>query len=81
MTRARVKKTISWVMLCCGLAGAFFSFRRVIAPNEPQWILQLSWAAVWMTGFTSVLVADDSGITDEDVDRIAHRVAVIMREP
>lgn len=80
MSRGRAKKVIAWVMFFCGVLGAGFSAAHVIAPDEPQWVLQLSWAAVWVTGITSVLVADDDGLSDDDVERIALRVVDLMRE-
>lgn len=80
MNRERVKKVIAWVMFVCGVTGAVFSALHVIAPDEPQWVLQLSWAAIWVTGITSVLVADDAGLSDEDVERIALRVVALTKK-
>lgn len=57
--RARRKKCIAWVMFVFGVAGSVLSFFKVLAPHEPQFVLQLSWAAIWSTGITSLLVADE----------------------
>lgn len=80
MKRERIKKVIAWVMFTCGVAGAVFSAAHVIAPGEPTWVLQLSWAAVWVTGVVGLIAADDTGLSDEDVERVARRVVALSKE-
>lgn len=57
-----------WVGLTCfliGVAGAILSLMKVIGAEEPQLVLQLSWAALWFVGFELVQTAGDRLSDDE----------------
>lgn len=62
-----VRKAIAWTMFLGGIAGAVLSLLGVIANGEPQWVLQLSWAALWSTGFVMVLVVDSEQRQSRDL--------------
>lgn len=51
-----MKRYIAAAMFAGGVVGAALSGLGVIAPGEPQWILQLSWAALWMEGMLALIV-------------------------
>lgn len=43
---------IGVTMFVGGIIGAALSFAKVIGAKEPQLVLQLSWAALWYSGYT-----------------------------
>lgn len=49
-------------MFVGGVVGAFLSWLKVIGKNEPQLVLQLSWAALWYSGYTllNVIYGNDN---------------------
>jgi hypothetical protein len=57
--RTKVKLTIGVLMFLGGVAGAWLSHRGRIAAGEPPVVTQLSWAAIWMSGLTALIAADD----------------------
>lgn len=79
MSAERVKKAVAWVLTVAGLFGALLSGFRLIFPDEPFLVVQLSWAAFWTTGIVGVIAADDSGLSDADVERVAGAVARRLR--
>jgi hypothetical protein len=54
---------IAIAMFTGGITGAILTLFRIIGKNEPQLVLQLSWAALWYSGYTmiNVIVGNDNG--------------------
>lgn len=49
---------ISWVMMLVALVGMVLTQLRVIATEEPIFVLQLSWFAVFATGYGNIISAN-----------------------
>lgn len=47
----------SWVMMLVALAGMVLSQLGLIAKSEPKFVLQLSWFAVFATGYGNIISA------------------------
>jgi hypothetical protein len=74
VTKSRLKKAFAWSLLIGGIIGAILSAFKVIAPGEPPLVVQLSWAAFWTSGIVGIIAADEPGLSEEDLDRIAERL-------
>jgi hypothetical protein len=74
VTKSHVKKIIACTLFVGGVVGAILSAFKLIAAHEPPLVVQLSWAAFWTTGVVGLIAADDPGLSDADVERIATAV-------
>lgn len=73
-----MKKYIAAAMFGGGIIGAVLSGFGLIAQGEPQWVLQLSWAAIWVEGGVALLVthgeAKQSEVLNAKLDAILGRL-------
>lgn len=58
--RLKVRIALGLLMVMGGAAGATLSRMGRVGRDEPQLVLQLSWAAIWLAGVTALVSIDDS---------------------
>lgn len=61
-----VRLIFAWVLLVGSLIGWGLSLAKVIAPNEPQFVLSLSWLAIVLTALGIIETCDVRRQQDND---------------
>jgi len=54
----KVRLYFAWVLLIGSLIGWALSLAKIIAPNEPQFVLSLSWLAIVLTAIGIIETCD-----------------------
>jgi hypothetical protein len=56
----KIRVRLAWVLLLGGSTGFILSALGLLAPEEPRFVLLLSWGAIVIEGFNGVQIAHDA---------------------